>query len=168
VVPSTPLVDRGPATCPSTSYGFLLQYLPICLPMPQRFTALLLRLREHGVVFFLDMRQDGVHQRTEARITRHVFRLTGPQCRDQLPDSVVFLTRFLPQCFPLLRCLLGKGRGKHRFFQQRIEFQRDTHLGGNLLFQVRITCVFIGLEEFPDPLMISFQRRNGISGSSRV
>src|SRR4029450_9405593 len=33
---------------------------------------------------------------------------------------------------------------------------------GNLLFQVRITCVLIGLEEFPDPLMIGFQRRNGI------
>ena len=54
--------------------------------MPQRCTALLLRLREHGVFFFLDMLQDGVHQLPEARVTRHVFRITGPQCRDQLPD----------------------------------------------------------------------------------
>ena len=51
----------------------------------------------------------------------------------------VFLMRFLPQGFPLLRCLLGKGRVKHRFFQQQTEIQCDQHLGGNLLFQVRIT-----------------------------
>ena len=68
--------------------------------MPQRGTALLLRLREHGVFFFLDMLQAGVHQLPEARLTHHVFRITGPQCRDQLPDSMVFLTRILPSASP--------------------------------------------------------------------
>jgi hypothetical protein len=106
---------QGTFNLPRTSHGVLLQYLPICRQMPQRFTALLLRLREHGVFFFLDMLRDGVHQLTEARSTRYGFRITGPQCHDQLPDAVGCLTRVLPQCFPLLRCLLGKGRIKTPF-----------------------------------------------------
>src|SRR4030095_1982209 len=99
VVPCIPRVPRGRATRPMTSPWFPAS-VPVGLPrMLHLFTTLLLHLREHGVLFFLDMLRNSIHQRMEVWITRHVFRITGPQCCDQLADALVLLTGFPDEGF---------------------------------------------------------------------
>ena len=119
--------------------------------MLHRFTTLLLPPSGASVLCFLDMLRNSVHQRMEARITRHVFRITGPQCRDQLSDALVLLTGFPDEGFFLVVGLVDTGGVKHGLFYERIEFQGDQHVGSHLLSQVWITDVLIVLEQVSAP-----------------
>jgi len=98
----------------------------------------------------------------EAWITRHVFRITGPQCCDQPADALMLLTGVPDEGLFLVVGLVDTGRVKHGLFYERIEFQGDQHVGSHLLSQAWITDVLIVLEQVSHSLVISFEHRHGL------